>query len=377
MPRTLLLTLGRLPKGLDIARAFHAAGWRVLVAEPFRWHLTGQSRAVARSFQVTAPAVDHAAYLAEIADIARRESVDLVVPVSEETMHVAHLRGALPAGTGLFTMPPEVVLALHDKHGFIGRARGQGLAVPDTVMLGDAAGAAMAAAGDVVVKPIFSCSGRGVQILRHGANLPAPAVDTPMVVQRFVPGAVLSTCSIAQGGRVAATVVYCGGIMSGTVAVSFQRVERQAAVEAWVEQFVRAEGYTGFISFDFVLGADGVAYAIECNPRATSGLHFIAPADLVACVLNTSPGAVARMRPNAHMQQFYAALTETQSSVTHWARFRANLRMLLQARDVTWDIADPWPFISMPFTSWKIISMAAKRRVSFGEVATLEVGWYG
>jgi hypothetical protein len=31
----------------------------------------------------------------------------------------------------------------------------------------------------------------------------------------------------------------------------------------------------------------------------------------------------------------------------------------------------------MPFTSWKIISMAAKRRVSFGEVATLDVGWYG
>ena len=39
MTRTALLTLGRLPKGLDLARALAAEGWRVVVAEPFGWHL--------------------------------------------------------------------------------------------------------------------------------------------------------------------------------------------------------------------------------------------------------------------------------------------------------------------------------------------------
>jgi len=29
---SLLLTIGRLPKALDFARSFHAAGWRVVVA---------------------------------------------------------------------------------------------------------------------------------------------------------------------------------------------------------------------------------------------------------------------------------------------------------------------------------------------------------
>jgi hypothetical protein len=57
-PGTVLITIGRLPKALDFARAFHARGWRVVVAEPFRRHLTGASRQVARSMQVTSPVRD-------------------------------------------------------------------------------------------------------------------------------------------------------------------------------------------------------------------------------------------------------------------------------------------------------------------------------
>jgi len=48
------------------------------------------------------------------------------------------------------------VLALHDKHRFIGRAREYGVRVPETVALGDASAAGMVAAGDVVhVRPVL------------------------------------------------------------------------------------------------------------------------------------------------------------------------------------------------------------------------------
>ena len=55
MTGTVLITLGRLPKALDLARGFKALGYRVIVAEPFRWHLTGVSNVIARRFTVTAP----------------------------------------------------------------------------------------------------------------------------------------------------------------------------------------------------------------------------------------------------------------------------------------------------------------------------------
>ena len=93
--RTVLLTLGRLPKALEVARALHAAGCRVVVAEPFRRHLTGASRQVARSVQVTSPVIDREAYLGELTALAVAEGVSLILPVSEEILHVSLLHGRM------------------------------------------------------------------------------------------------------------------------------------------------------------------------------------------------------------------------------------------------------------------------------------------
>jgi hypothetical protein len=44
---------------------------------------------------------------------------------------------------------------------------------------------------------------------------------------------------------------------------------------------------------------------------------------------------------------------------------------------VTWSRQDPRPFLTMTATSWPIIRAAIARRATFGEVATLDVGWRG
>ena len=367
---TVLLTLGRLPKALDLVRGLAAAGCRVVVAEPFRRHLAGASRHVARSVQVPAPREGKAAYQEALLRVVDAERVDLVVPVSEETMHVAHLHGRLPEGVGLFTMPPDQVLALHDKGGFIEAARRFGVAVPKTYALGSDCARAMAARRDVVVKPRSSCSGRGVRVVRRGEALPEPM--EPCVVQAHLPGRVVSSCTVAQGGRAMGTVLYRGTVMSGSVAVAFERVE-DAALAAWVERFVTGAGWTGFISFDFIVGDAGEVHGIECNPRATSGLHFWEPGSIAEAVL--TPGVAPVLRPERELQQFYSCLTEAQLAV-----FRRGgigmLRHLVRTRDVSWDRADPWPFLGMIGTSWPIIREAVRRRATFGEVATLDIGWF-
>ncbi len=373
MNGTVLLTLGRLPKALDIARGFAAHGWRVIVAEPFKRHLAGASRAVARSYQVTAPAQDKQRYLDDLRRIIAAEKVDLVVPVSEETMHVAFLHRSLPEHVRLFTMPPDILLGLHNKHGFARQAAAWGLAVPETYALGDAQAEALIEKGPVVVKPVHSCSGRGVRILPRAAALPAPDAAIPCIVQGFVAGAEYSSCSIAHAGAVLSTVIYRGVQKSGSVAVAFERVEH-AGIEAWITRFIKAAGWTGFIAFDIMLDEAGQPWGIECNPRTTSGLHFWRQQDIAPAVLN--PHFRPAYRAEKRLQQFYSALTETQMSLFRGGAFRQNLQSLVGTRDVTWDMRDPWPFLTMTFTSWPIIRMAMARGVPFGEVATLDVGWY-
>lgn len=370
MPRTVLLTLGRLPKALDVARSFSMNGWRVIIAEPFRRHLAGASNSVAKSYQVTAPAISKHRYLEELAAIVAEEQVELVVPISEETMHVTFLRDLVGQGVRIFTMPPAALLPAYDKHGFIGLAQTFGVSVPETYALGSAEGAALAAASPVVVKPVHSCSGRGVQILPQGATLPRAE---GCVVQRFIPGEIHSSCSIAHEGRVLATVIYRGTLFSGAVAIAFERVVKPTAFEGWIERFVAGARWSGFISFDFVLDAQGVPHGIECNPRTTSGLHFFETADIASAILDATP---PRFREALHLQQFYSCLTETQKSVLTPRRFPANLRALLTTRDVTWDARDKKPFLTMTWTSWEIIRRAIRAGATFGEVATLDVGWY-
>ena len=271
MTGNLLLTLGRLPKALDVARGFADLGWRVVVAEPFKRHLAGASRAVAQSHRVTAPAEDKQAYLADLRRIIAEEKIDLIVPVSEETMHVAFLRESLPANTRLFTMPPENLLRLHNKHGFAQQAVAWGLAVPETYALGDPSAQALVQSGPVVVKPVHSCSGRGVRLLPAGAALPAPDPAIPAIVQRCVIGAEYSSCSIAHEGHVASTVIYRAAQKSGSVAVAFERVEHPAIAD-WITRFIAAAQWTGFIAFDIILDEAG-QWTHQRGARAKRGAH--------------------------------------------------------------------------------------------------------
>lgn len=369
---TVLLTLGRLPKALELARALHASGCRVLVAEPFARHLTGASRAVAHSFVVPAPATDREAYLQALTDIILQEKVDIVLPVSEEILHVAGLHGRVPDSVRIASMPLASLLSVYDKQAFIARCHEAGLAAPKTLSLDDPSAIELAQAGRTVVKPRHSCSGRGVRFLESGATL--PVVDEPAIIQAFVTGQLVSTFGYARHGCVHATILYRAAVLQGTVAVCFERIEVPSVIENWISRFVAHTGFDGFVSFDLMLDDDGIVWGIECNPRTTSGIHFVEPADLARSVLDPDHPQSWRCKPGRLRQQFYPCLTETQSSM-FTARFSANLRHLLRARDVSWRLDDPWPFIGMPWSSWPIIEAAMKARCSFGEVAMRDFDW--
>lgn len=369
MTGTVLLTLGRLPKGLDVARSFAAAGWRVLVADPHRRHLVGVSRSVAASYIVPSPAEAAPQYLDEIAGIANRERVDLIAPVSEEILYVAALRERVAASTRVFAMPQETLLALHDKAEFVRIARSLGLAAPVSVEGGGAAAQALCADGDVIVKPRHGCAGGGVRRIARGGRVEASA---DMVVQRFVSGDEHSVCALANNGVVQGCVVYRALVKSGTVAVAFERVDH-AAIEAWVARFVGGMGFTGFVSFDFIVDETGAPWAIECNPRLSSGVHFMRGEDLAPAMLGLR--ADVRLRPERRLKQFWACLTETQACFGDWPAFRRNLGHLWREPDVSWAGRDPGPLLMMPWTAWPIIAESRARRISFGEAASRDLLW--
>ena len=151
-----------------------------------------------------------------------------------------------------------------------------------------------------------------------------------------------------------------------------ERIENPAIAD-WIKRFIAHTSWTGFISFDFIMDENGAAHAIECNPRLTSGVHFFDQASLAAAILD--PTVKVMYRSERLLQQFWPCLTETQASFGDWPVFGARLRALFSTRDVTWSAADPWPLVGMPWTAWSIISRSRSLGLSFGEAASIDIGW--
>ncbi|MEL7043647.1 MAG: ATP-grasp domain-containing protein [Pseudomonadota bacterium] len=371
---TVLLTLGRLPKALALARACKAAGCRVLVADPFRWHLCRPSRDVAACFRVSAPNDPQGSYHDDLLRIIEEERVDIVLPVSEEALHVVRGADRLPREVRLWTGAREEIARYHDKLDFVRHVQSLGLDAPTSEPGGSAAAGMLAAQADYVIKPRHSCSGIGLRLARAGE--PMGELNSESLVQARVEGEHLSSLSLVHEGRAIATVVYCGRVFAGTVAICFERVEN-ASVEDWVQRFLATSSYSGFLAFDFIVDSDGRAQAIECNPRATSGVHFFEPASLGRALIDPAGTSSIEWSPHRRQQWAYSTLTETYAALFRPKEFKRRFGELWSARDVVWSGHDPLPFLLMTPMSWEILWPAMTTKLTLGEATQRDIAWFG
>lgn len=370
----ILLTLGRLPKALELARCLKAAGCEVFVAEPFGTHLCRASNAVTKRFKVTAPNTDAESYVSEMLAICSTAAIDMVIPVSEEVVHVSRLRARLPAHIRLFAPDHETVLGLHNKFNFIEIVKRAGLRAPDTFFATSEAAKAFAAAHDYVIKPALGCSGKGLRLGRKGDPVHLSDDQDIQILQRRIDGQEISSLSICSDGRVLGTAMYRGLIFSGTVSTCFERVDNASATD-WINAFVAATNYSGFIAFDMIFDSAGDAWPIECNPRLTSGLHFMDHDDLAACILGKPINAPVRMKSQAAFQEGHTTLLEVYSVIFRPREFVRRIGYMTRAKDVLWSMRDPLPFLLMTPLSWPVLRQVMFEGTSFGEAATRDIEW--
>ncbi|MEM9288912.1 MAG: ATP-grasp domain-containing protein [Pseudomonadota bacterium] len=375
MSCAVLLTLGRLPKGLELARCLNAAGCTVYVADPFGTHLSKPSRAVAKSFKVTAPNTDSAGFLSDLKTIIRNHNIDLVIPVSEEVPHVAQLHGQLPDTVRVLCPEIGQLMRLHDKFQFIDAVRQAGLPAPETHHGDDPAALELASQSDVVVKPALGCSGTGLHFITQGEGLPSTLRTPSNVIQKRVHGQEISSFTVARDGQVQGTALYQGLIFAGTVATLFERITGLTAVEEWIARFVKAENYSGFIAFDFIVEESGAAFPIECNPRLTSGIHFLDHMGLAGAILSDNPISNLDFKPYKRMQEGHTSLTKAYAALPNVKAFVKRLGLVFTSRDVLWSWRDPLPFLLMTPMSWPVLSQVMFKGLSFGEAATKDVEW--
>ncbi|MEO1475740.1 MAG: ATP-grasp domain-containing protein [Pseudomonadota bacterium] len=375
MQKTVLLTLGRLPKALELARALYEAGCRVLVADPFGTHLCKPSRSVARSFQVTAPNRDIDAFHDDLLAIIDAEAVDIVVPVSEEALYVALLEPRLPERVYLFGPGFAMLEKLHNKLIFQGLVADAGLKPTPTEHAKTSEALALAEKTACVLKPALGCSGNGLAFFAKGQLPPPSMLTAENIVQKQIVGREISSQTIAKDGKILGTVLYEGLSHSGTVSVCFSRVDDAPQLETWIEQFVRIHKIDGFIAFDFIVDEGGTPWALECNPRLTSGIHFMEHTGLAAAVRGEAASKEIGVKKAARLQEGHTTLLLAYGNILKPRTMLRQLGLVLSTPDVLWRWSDPLPFLLMTPMSWPVLRQVLFGGAGFGEAATRDIEW--
>jgi hypothetical protein len=376
--KRILLTGGRAAAALELARLFHAAGWRVVMAESLAWHPSRWSRAVARSYATPWPNRDPDGYIHALAHIVRCERIDLLVPTCEEIFYISKGRDRLASHCTVFAEDITTLRRLHSKWLFVQAAGRHGLPTPQTALLtspGDAR-QAVASGRDLVLKPVYSRFAACTILLpRTADDVPADVSEQrPWVAQEYIAGRQICTYSVAHRGRLTVHSAYASEFTFGPgAAIAFAALNHPAS-RAWVEAFVRAEGFTGQIAFDFIDTADRRLFAVECNPRATSGVHLFADdAEFVPAFLGEGPGL---LRPRPGRSSRYTLLLAALAPRS-WARLRRWAAALLGGRDVFFRADDALPFLGQ-FAAFAALHYRARRNgVSLTEASTLDIEWNG
>lgn len=388
-----LLTGARAPVTLDLVRHFHRAGHEVYLADSLRFPIARLGRGVRQSFVVTQPVSDPARYVEDLAAIVRRHRIDVLIPTCEEIFYIAARRDRLAGLTRVFCEPLELLRSLHDKCQFVRQveALGGSAEAPESLRIGSAAELApwlnRNDTAEWVFKPIFSRFAARTLIepsRDEVAKLRPSAVD-PWLAQRRIRGQEYSTYSVAQHGELRAHACYRSEYRAGLGSGIYFLAENPPGIRDFVQEFVARIGFTGQIGFDFIAGDDGRLSVLECNPRATSGLHLLPGKGLVDAILNDTtgdtsgeaPAPLIEPAPGAPPMLGVIMLMYALPQALHRGEFRKLGRDILRGRDVIFSWNDPLPLLLGGLSIAEVICIACRTRQALTRASTFDIEWNG
>jgi hypothetical protein len=376
-----VLILGaRAPAALDHARRFHAQGSTVFAGDSHACRVTASSRAVAGAVRLPPPRTAPLEFATELRRFIEAERIDFVLPTCEEVFYLSRIRERLPRECTVFAAPLDLLRELHSKIRFLELAANCGVQTPASARVETIAGAReWAGTRPAVLKPEFSRFGTHVRLYPQGIPpdaAPLPALG-PWVAQDFCAGRELCSYSIAVQGTLRAHVAYEPSYrLSSSSSFYFDPVN-VPAIRRFVETFVRKVSFTGQISFDWIVGAEGGLSVLECNPRAISGLHLFAMTDALPAVMaghdltcveprNPLPRMISAVMASAGFAQ---ALRRG-----NLARWRHDFG---RARDVLSQPGDRAPLLGGLSDMGAFALSALRQRTSIREASTRDIEWDG
>jgi predicted ATP-grasp superfamily ATP-dependent carboligase len=376
----ILISSSRAPVTLELIRAFGRAGHAVYAADTQPWTLGSHSRYLRRHIVTPSPRHDPHGFITALEDVIGAARIDWLIPTCEEVFWIARFHARLAEQTRVYTSPLEQLAELHHKYRFQQRAAALGLRTPETMLLRSACDlrAALRRFPAYLLRPVYSrfatriVTNCGPRADRLPLTACQPSPDQPWLAQEYIAGETVCTYSTLHRGRVTAHCAYATPYkVNHGSGVQFVTIDG-APTLALVQRLGAALGYTGQLALDLLQSADGL-YLLECNPRATSGVHLLSADQLIGGL--TDPNQPTAVAPPGRSGQL--AIPLLTSVLREPQRWPAALQALRRHGDVIIDRADPLPALIQLRMALHIIRLSVAHRRSLTAATTYDIEWNG
>jgi ATP-grasp domain len=384
MSNTVLITGARAIAALDIARDFKRAGYQVHMADSAGGSSARLSHYVDGVHQIASPRDDFAGFSKDMAGLVQTLAPSLLIPTCEEVFHLASLAPEHGARAILFAPSLKILRQLHDKATFAAICDSLAVPVPVTHRLASATDVGRFASDSTkwVFKPCFSRFGTHTMVGPTPKALAAlaPSSRDPWVAQERILGDEICFHAIAHKGIVSAFVAYRGTwrLKSGA-SLGFEALSTTASQPLYdiAARLAAGLGLMGQFGCDLLIDAHGKPWLIECNPRATSGVHLWPQDGRLAQAYLGADQPLLTAHDTSPRYLGPAMATLALGDALGSGRF-ADWRAVVGAgRDVVGIGGDFLPLLGAFADGLAFMAQGAARGVSATAATTLDIEWNG
>lgn len=378
--KNILITFARSIWSLDVARKLHAGGHKVHAADSIGWHITRFSNAVDSCHTVPSPRFDPEGYIKALVAIVKKEKIDYLIPIYEEIGLISKYKELFPESCTLFCPDHQLFHDLHNKWLFQCKLNELGIPTAKCQLISPKEQLTkLDFTTPFAYKACYSRASQQVKKVFPQQNLPPvqTVAHNPWLAQEWIEGKKFCSYSICNQGKIQASGTYpVAFAIDDNSCLLFEAIDHPPIVQ-WIENFVKKVNYTGQISFDFIESKEKNLFAIECNPRTTSGLHLFKDDDCIDRAflgLNSEP-----IFPQAGRRQQIL----TGMLLYGWKTLRKKqqaknfIKAVCSTKDIVFQSTDLKPFLSEPLVFAGILLNSWKNKLSIPDYFTHDHDWNG
>jgi len=351
----ILLTASRALIAPEIIRNFAKHGHEVITADSMRFGAGNSCSKRIKHIRVPSCRFHENAFIDAIKDIAKKERVELIVPLGEEGYYLAKHKNELPCGC--FVEEIEKIERLHNKLSFYNVCLDFGIKTPHTEI-------AKYMGKNKIYKRIHSRCGESTSMNPRSRDL----FDGQWIAQDFIDGVPVS-CFSAGDNLVVYKARFYNKISPFSNIYDVDDTGLKKEIRVTVNKIKSGTKYNGVMGLDFVLADDGL-YCIECNPRITTGLLLMSAYDLLGILQNRAE-AIDTKGKNLKFAgyMFWQFLT----GEVNFKNIKDYFSAMGNFKESVADIRDIKPFFASYMMNLEWMLLAFKKKINIREAAVYDL----